>query len=139
VDAEAERRLVDLLVALAVHKKLASAHDVSDGGLAVALAECAMKSGLGAEIALDSPIRPSALLFGESTARVLITFSLPSEAAVRAACDQRKVPFQAIGRVSGDRLKIAGAGRTLIDEPISVLREIWSTAFSRALESADVL
>ncbi|HEY6930474.1 MAG TPA: phosphoribosylformylglycinamidine synthase subunit PurL, partial [Thermoanaerobaculia bacterium] len=139
IDADAERRLVDLLVALAAHKKLASAHDVSDGGLAVALAECAMKGGLGAEITLDSPVRPSALLFGESTGRALVSFPPASEAAIRAACDQKKVPFQIIGRVGGDRLKVALAGNTLIDDSVSALREIWSTAFSRALESADVL
>ncbi|HEX7253564.1 MAG TPA: phosphoribosylformylglycinamidine synthase subunit PurL [Thermoanaerobaculia bacterium] len=139
LDADAERRLVDLLVALAAHKKLASAHDVSDGGLAVALAECAMKSGLGAEIALDSPVRPSALLFGESTGRAVVTFLPKTESAVRAAAEQRSVPLQIIGRVGGDRLKIAIGGRTLIDESVVVLRDRWSSAFSRALESADVL
>ena len=139
VDADAERRLVDLLVALAAHRKLASVHDVSDGGLAVALAECAMKSGLGAEIAFDSPVRPSALLFGESTGRALVSFSPGSEAAVRAACDQSKVPLQVIGRAGGERLKIAIGGRTLIDESVSVLRDRWSTAFAKAIESADVL
>jgi phosphoribosylformylglycinamidine synthase subunit PurL len=139
VDADAERRLVDLLVALAAHRKLASAHDVSDGGLAVALAECAMKSGLGAAIDLDSQIRPSALLFGESTGRTLVSFSPGSEDAVRAACDQRKVPLQVIGRVGGERLKIIVGGRTLIDEAVATLRDLWSTAFAKAIESADVL
>jgi len=59
VDLEAERKLVHLLVALSKHRKLASAHDLSDGGLAVALAECAMKSGLGAAIALECVRPPS--------------------------------------------------------------------------------
>jgi phosphoribosylformylglycinamidine synthase len=139
VDAEAERRLVDLLVALAAHKKLASAHDVSDGGLAVALAECAMKSSVGVEIALDSPVRPSALLFGESTGRALVSFSPGSEAAVAAACDQRKVPLQVIGRTGGDHLRIAIGGRSLIDDSVAALRDRWSTAFAKAIESADVL
>ena len=105
----------------------------------MALAECAMKSGAGVEIALDSPVRPSALLFGESTGRALVSFSPGSEAAVAAACDQRKVPLQVIGRVGGERLRIAIGGRTLIDEAVSVLRDRWSTAFAKALESADVL
>src|SRR5262245_48836348 len=139
VDADAERKLIDLLVALAAHKKLASAHDVSDGGLAVALAECAVKSGLGAIVDLDSPIRPSALLFGESTARALVTFSSKGEAAVRAAAEQRGVSLQTLGRVGGESLKIAVGGRTLIDEAVTALRELWSTAFAKAIESADVL
>src|SRR5262249_13489237 len=136
-DPDAERRLVDLLVALAAHRKLASAHDVSDGGLAVALAECAMKGSLGAEVSLESPVRASALLFGESTGRVLVSFSPASEAAIRAACEQRGVPFQILGRVGGERLKISISGRAVIDESVATLRELWSTAFVRTLDAAD--
>ncbi len=139
VDLEAERRLVDILIALAAHRKLASAHDLADGGLAVALAECAMPAGLGAEIALDSDVRPSALLFGESTGRALLSFEPKAEAAVRACAEQSGVPMAVIGRVAGDRLRIALRGRTLVDEPVAALRDLWSTAFARALESADVL
>src|SRR5262249_5290492 len=139
VDPDAERRLVDLLVALATHKKLASAHDVSDGGLAVALAECAMKGSLGAEVKLESPVRASALLFGESTGRALVSFSPAAESAIRGACEQKKVPIQVLGRVGGERLKIAIAGRTVVEESVASLRELWSTAFARALDAADVL
>jgi phosphoribosylformylglycinamidine synthase len=139
VDPDAERRLVDLLVALAAHKKLSSAHDVSDGGLAVALAECAMKGSIGAEVTLESRVRSSALLFGESTGRVLISFSPAAETAVRAVGDQSRVPMQIIGRVGGDRLKIEVGGGVLVDESVSALRELWSTAFVRALDAADVL
>src|SRR5262249_5261381 len=74
VDLEAEKKLVDLLVALAYRGLLGSAHDVSDGGLAVAIAESVMQSGLGATIVLDGAARPSALLFGESTGRAVISF-----------------------------------------------------------------
>jgi phosphoribosylformylglycinamidine synthase len=139
VDSDAERRIVDLLVALATHRKLASAHDVSDGGVAVALAECAMKGSLGAEVSLQSMVRASAVLFGESTGRALVTFSPAAEAAIRGACDQKRIPIQVIGRVGGDRLKIAAAGRSLIDETVASLAELWSSAFVRALDAADVL
>ena len=71
VNLDAEKRLVDLLATLAERGLVASAHDVSDGGLAVAAAECAMQGGLGASIVLDSAARTSALLFGESTGRAL--------------------------------------------------------------------
>ena len=139
VDLEAERLLVHLLAALAHHRKLASAHDLSDGGLAVALAECAMKSGLGADIAIESGVRPSALLFGESTGRAIVTFEPKAESAIRASAEQSRVPFAVIGRVAGDRLKISLQGRTLVDEQVSALRDLWSTAFAHSLESADVL
>jgi phosphoribosylformylglycinamidine synthase len=139
VDLEAERKLVHLLIALAKHRKLASAHDLSDGGLAVAIAECSVKSSLGAAIALESGLRPSSLLFGESTGRALVSFEPRNEAAVRASADQSGVPFAVIGKVGGDRLAISLGGRNLVDEPVAALRDLWSAAFARALESADVL
>ncbi|HKD20178.1 MAG TPA: AIR synthase related protein, partial [Thermoanaerobaculia bacterium] len=139
IDLEAERRLVDLLVALAVHRKLSSAHDLSDGGLAVALAECAMRSGLGAEITLDGSLRPSALLFGESTGRALVTLPASSRSAVEASAAQIGVPLALIGAVGGERLAISVSGRTLIDESVASLSELWSGAFAKAIESADLL
>jgi phosphoribosylformylglycinamidine synthase len=139
VDLEAERRLVDLLVRLAGERRLASAHDVSDGGLAVALAECAMQSGNGAEISLDAAIRSSALLFGETTGRAVITFGPEEEHAVRSAAEAEGVPFRVIGRVGGERLRVSVNGRALVDEFVAVLRDLWMGAFARSIESAEVL
>jgi phosphoribosylformylglycinamidine synthase subunit PurL len=139
VDLEAERKLVDLLVALADGGLLASAHDVSDGGFAVATAESAMQSGLGATIVLDGAARPSALLFGESTGRALISFSPENEAAVRAAAAERGVPFSAAGWVGGDRLRIDVRGRPLVDESVGALTALWRMSFAHAIEAADVL
>ncbi|MDQ5859090.1 MAG: phosphoribosylformylglycinamidine synthase subunit PurL [Acidobacteriota bacterium] len=139
VDLEAERRLVDLLVRLADERRLSSAHDVSDGGLAVAVAECAMRSGLGVEIAFESTVRVSSLLYGETTGRAVVTFTTVEEAAVRAAADSSGVPFRVIGTVEGERLRIAVNGRTVVDEPVAGLSDLWTTAFARSLESAEVL
>ena len=139
VDLDAERRLVDLLVSLAERRRLASAHDVSDGGLAIAIAECAMQSGRGVEIALSDGVRRSALLFGESTGRAVITFAPELEPELRAAAKERGVPLEVVGRVGGDRLRVSIRGAILIDEPVAELTQLWRTAFARALESADVL
>ena len=136
---EAERRLVDLLVGLAEDRRLSSAHDVSDGGLAVALAECAMPSGLGAEVSLESPLRASSLLFGETTGRAIITLPPAQAGAVEEAARTLGVPIRVIGTVGGESLRIAVNGRTLVDEPLPALRELWTTAFARALASAEVL
>ncbi|MEO8349873.1 MAG: AIR synthase related protein, partial [Acidobacteriota bacterium] len=139
VDLEAEQRLVDLLVRLADERRLSSAHDVSDGGLAVALAECAMPSGLGAEIAFESTVRVSSLLYGETTGRAVVTFATVEEAAVRAGAESSGVPFRVIGTVGGESLRIAVNGRTVVDEPVAALNDLWTTAFARSLESAEVL
>jgi phosphoribosylformylglycinamidine synthase len=139
VDLAAEKRLIDLLAALAEAGKLASAHDVSDGGLAVALAECAMTSGLGMDVGLQSDVRPSAALFGETTARALISFGADQEGAVVETSERFAVPFRIIGRVVGDRLRIALRELVLINESVAVLSGTWTNAFSRAMEAADVL
>ena len=139
VNLDAEKRLVDLLATLAERSLVASAHDISDGGLAVAAAESAMQSGLGASIVLDSAVRKSAMLFGETTGRALISFAPDNEAAVRALAREKGVPFSAGGWVGGDRLRIEARGLQLIDEPVAELSELWRSAFAHALESADVL
>ena len=139
VDLAAEKRLIDLLVTLGQEGRLASAHDLSDGGLAVALAECAMTSGLGVDVALSSTVRPSAALFGETTARALVSFEPQEEQAIRETSERLGVPFRILGRVGGDRLRIALEGRVLIGESVASLNHTWTNAFARAMEAADVL
>ncbi|MFN2385279.1 MAG: phosphoribosylformylglycinamidine synthase subunit PurL [Thermoanaerobaculia bacterium] len=136
VDLDGEERLIRLLLRMAGERLLSSAHDVADGGLAVAVAECSMQSGLGAEILLEDAIRPSALLFGETTGRVVITFPPSREPAVRAAASQEGVSFGKIGQVGGERLRISLAGGSVIDEAVAELKKLWSGAFTRAIESA---
>jgi phosphoribosylformylglycinamidine synthase len=139
VDLPAERRLADLLATLAEQGLLSSAHDVSDGGLAVALAECAMKGGIGAEIKLEEGPRVSSLLFGESAGRAVVTFTPESGAAVEGAAKKAGVPFRKIGRVGGARLKVSAAGQVAIDEEVASLSQLWKSAFAHAMEAADVL
>jgi phosphoribosylformylglycinamidine synthase subunit PurL len=139
VDLEAERRLVDLLVRLAGEGVLSSAHDVSDGGLAVALAECAMAGGLGADVRLDPALRLSSLLFGETTGRVVLSFRPPDEGRIRSAAAELGVPLTVIGSVGGARLRISAGGQTAVDEDVARLRDLWTSAFERAIESAEVL
>jgi phosphoribosylformylglycinamidine synthase len=87
---------------------LASAHDVAEGGLAIALAECCLAGGLGASVALDAP---DALqrLFGERPGSWFVV-SAPREALDVLAA---RAPVQVIGAVGGDALRIAVGGETL--------------------------
>ncbi|MEP6994810.1 MAG: phosphoribosylformylglycinamidine synthase subunit PurL [Acidobacteriota bacterium] len=139
VDLEAEARLVNLLVALASHEKLLSAHDLSDGGLAVALAECAMQGNIGATVNLDSDVRPSSQLFGETTGRALVSIAPSAESAIRSAAEQSRVPIRVIGSVGGDRLNLSVRGVVLIDEDVAALNRLWRGAFLKAIEAPDVL
>ena len=98
-----------------------------------------MKGGRGAEISLPETIRPSALLFGETTGRAVITFAAANESSIREAAAAAGVLFRAVGRVGGGSLSLRVAGRALIEENVASLSEIWSTAFERAIAAADVL
>jgi phosphoribosylformylglycinamidine synthase len=139
VDLEAERRLHGLLARAVREGLLETAHDVADGGLAVALAECTFTAPdgrrVGARVALSDAIRPDALLFGESTGRV-IAASERAEALL-AAAGEAGVPARRIGRTGGERLVIGPpGGEPWIDAGVAELREIWARALPRRLEAA---
>jgi phosphoribosylformylglycinamidine synthase len=85
-------------------------HDLSDGGLAVALAEMALPVDLGAEIALPDGLPPHAVLFGEDQARYLVT---APEAGLDALLDEaarHSVPVTVLGRVTAEPVLRLGAG-----------------------------
>jgi len=96
----------------------AAAHDIADGGLAVALAECTF-GGTGASVCFDTSLRPEFALFHEGPSRILI--ATRDAAAVRAIAERHGVPAPVIGRTGGDRLTI----NTWIDEPLAALRARW--------------
>jgi phosphoribosylformylglycinamidine synthase len=135
VDLQHERRLIDLLVAGVADGILESAHDVSDGGLAVALAESAFtgEAPIGAAIALADGIRPDALLFGESTGRAIATTAEPER--LLALAEAKDVPARQIGETGGDRLRIGPPhGDPWIDAPVAHLRALWEKGIPRRLE-----
>jgi phosphoribosylformylglycinamidine synthase len=132
VDLEHERRLAELLRAAVARGVLVSAHDVSDGGLAVALAECTFTGpeGIGARIALGDSIRPDALLFGESTGRVIAASATPD--ALLGLAAQHGVPARVIGETGGDRLVVgAPGGEAWFDLAVADLHERWARAIPR--------
>ena len=105
---------------------LRSAHDVSEGGLAVTIAESCMTGGTGAEIDLDllAAARVDAALFGEPPACVVVSTAPDDAHAVRALAAERGVALREIGIVAGDTLRIRG----LVDLPVAALAEAWEGA-----------
>lgn len=112
-----------------------SAHDCSDGGLAVALAESCFSSyrreAVGARIDLTEHARlsglsdPAALLFAESPSRIILGVDPESVAAIQALARAANVPCATIGVVAGDRLEIGLNGETLIGQSVAALEEGW--------------
>ena len=135
VDLAHERSLGSLLGQGVARGWIRSAHDVTGGGLAVALAECTFtgRTLVGAKIVLADTIRPDALLFGESTGRVIAATAEPDE--LLGLARERGVPAQRIGETGGSRLEIGPTrGVPWIDTPLERLHGLWEKAISRRLE-----
>jgi phosphoribosylformylglycinamidine synthase subunit PurL len=109
-----------------------SAHDCSEGGLAVALAESGMTGPgeiLGAEIHLTDPLRPDALLFGESASRIVISLSEKCLPELKKVAKLNKCPMKVIGRVVPQKLVI----NEWIDIELESLRAHWQGTFEKEI------
>ena len=138
VDLAAEKRLIDCLVKLASERVISSAHDVSDGGLAVTLAEsCFDTDGLSADITISA--RASAdpaesALFGERGARVVVTAAAASLARINQIAAQYKVSVQPIGTVVRSEFRIQYNGSPVIQGSLESFQQPWSDSLQKAIE-----
>ena len=114
----AELRLAALLADGCAAGLLAAAHDLSDGGLGVALAESCLRGGTGCEVRL--PDDQFTALFSESAARAIVAILPGREADFAALCDTHGVPAAAIGTTGGDSLAVAGCFTVGLDELAAV-------------------
>lgn len=130
IDLGAEKRLQALLVALARDGLLRSAHDVAEGGLAVALAEgCFGGAGLGVRVAVDPSVRLDAFLFGESHSRVVASVTRGNLPRVRERASAARVPVTVLGEVGGARLVIGD----VVDVAVEKLRQRWEDGLTSRL------
>jgi phosphoribosylformylglycinamidine synthase len=103
LDLDLERRVQALVRQTIAAGLLHSAHDCSDGGLAVALAECAIAGAIGATI--DQPLsRPEVELFGEGSGRIVVSVPTAAVSGLQERARDRDVPLRRLGRVGGDAL-----------------------------------
>jgi len=135
LDLEAERRLYAFMAAAAAEGHLRSAHDVSEGGLAVALAECCMQADgprLGGRFDLGDALRADVLLFAETPSRMVV--STKDGAALEQAARRAGVPCRALGVVQGDRLQLLRQRQAVVDLPLSRLHQAWMSLEARLEE-----
>jgi phosphoribosylformylglycinamidine synthase len=132
LDLARERALVDLLVAAAERTLLASAHDCGDGGVAVALAECAIGGGHGFWVAIHSDLPPHVSLFSESASRAVVAVAPEDEEGFGALAADHGVPAMRVGETGGPRAVIEG----MLDVPVADLADVWTNAIPRLLAEA---
>jgi len=135
LDLDLEMRSHDCVREALVSEFLSSIHDIADGGLALALAECCLgPPAIGAHIRLDQgDLRLDELLFAETPSRFVV--SLPSECldGLAGIADDHDVELSTIGEVGGDELIVEVGGRVVVRVEAAELERRWRTALRRAL------
>ena len=137
LDFAKEIAVQDAVRSLIQSRLVKSAHDCSEGGLAVTLAESCMSGGdlLGAEINFGTTgLRPDVLLFNESQSRIVISVSATNSSAVLSLLEWRGVPARRIGTVGGDALKIRADGNE-ISWKLAELHKAWYSSISDAMSA----
>ncbi|MFC4598603.1 phosphoribosylformylglycinamidine synthase subunit PurL [Cohnella hongkongensis] len=128
LDLAVEKKLQQAVLGAIQAGLVASAHDLSEGGLASALAEACFGRGLGAEVDFDTNLRPDLALFSESQSRILLTVKPELEQQLALFLVKSDIPVKLLGTVGGDRLKVKVRGRDAIDASVEELRAVWSQA-----------
>jgi phosphoribosylformylglycinamidine synthase II len=118
-DFAAERKLAALIASAAAAGLLASAHDLSDGGLGIALAESCLRGPRGCTVTL--PGDPFTELFSESAARAVVSVQPGQEDEFAALCAEYDIPATALGTTGGDTLTIDGS----FEIPLEELSHVW--------------
>jgi phosphoribosylformylglycinamidine synthase len=132
VDLAAEQVLAGVLIDAARDGLLDSAHDLSEGGLALALVESCLHGDVGARIALPGDADPFVTLFSESTGRAIVTVARGAQERFTALCAERGLPCQRIGAV--DLLMPEFEVEGLLRVSLRELRSAWSSTFPDRFE-----
>jgi phosphoribosylformylglycinamidine synthase len=133
IDLKLEYAVQSCCIAAIDRGLLRSAHDVSDGGLAVTLAECCIGGSerpLGARIETHEMVRADALLFSESQSRIVVSLAEKDLPQLEEIAARHNVPMQAIGSVGGTRLIV----QPLLQLPVEELRSIWANGLTARLK-----
>jgi phosphoribosylformylglycinamidine synthase len=128
VDLAHERKVGDFVRKLIREHAATAVHDCSDGGLALALAEMAMASGIGATVNQLNDVDPIATFFGEDQGRYVVTIARDDLDAVQEAAAAADIFAPWIGNTGGDTLKLGDARAINVSE-LKAAHESWFPAF----------
>jgi phosphoribosylformylglycinamidine synthase len=132
LDMEYEKRVQAVVRELVREGLLESAHDLSDGGLATGLAEASFGPlNVGADVELDSELRPELVLFHEAPSRILVSTLHPEK--IRAIAERNNVESVTVGVTLEGRLTVRNRSQVLIDLPVSEFKTLWETGLLNLL------
>jgi phosphoribosylformylglycinamidine synthase len=124
------------LIALIKEGMIESAHDCSDGGLAIALAECSFPVNIGASLTLPADTVPDEIaLFGEEASRILISCDPAKTQDIKKIASNHGITAELLGQTANENLEIKRAGKSLVNTSVSGLKKVWSDALKTALHS----
>ncbi len=139
LDLDLELKVQQVCLEAAEAGLLQSAHDCSDGGIAVALAESCFsslnRSGIGADVEMPGSLPAATLLFSESPSRIIISFAESAREAIEEIARLKSCPCAILGKVGGNRLRIKTATATVIDSAVEELENAWRTSLSKKLQA----
>jgi phosphoribosylformylglycinamidine synthase len=137
LDLELEKSVQETCLRAAESGLLRSAHDCSDGGLAVALAECCFSSlnreAVGAEVDLAGTLPLRARLFSESPSRIIVSFGEESLRQVEEIAARTGCPLTILGRTGGNNLSIKADGEEVVNLSVAELESAWRNSLASRL------
>ncbi|MCL4462899.1 MAG: phosphoribosylformylglycinamidine synthase subunit PurL [Firmicutes bacterium] len=130
-----EKALHQLVLGAIGQGLVKSAHDLSEGGLAVALAECTFGKNIAASVELrTNGLRSDSLLFGESQSRILLSVAADKVELLLALAAQENVPASVIGKTGGQKLSLTVDGHEVINLPLDKMQNAWREAIGCLLK-----
>lgn len=134
LDLKKEKQVQELCLDAISQRLIRSAHDISEGGLAVTVAESCFwsKERMGCILDLGDGLRPDALLFGESQSRIIVSLAARDAATLLKLAAEKGVKAAAIGKCQGRQLIVRQAGREIIRLRVEDLYKAWKGAITRA-------
>ncbi|MDR0267646.1 phosphoribosylformylglycinamidine synthase subunit PurL [Paenibacillus sp.] len=128
LDLDTEKKLLAGVLGAIQSGFVQSAHDLSEGGLAVALAESCISGSVGAQVALSTGLRSDLALFSESQSRILLSASKEQADKLQAYLTEQGVPVTLIGSVGGESLVVEINDAPALHETVEGLRQVWEDA-----------
>jgi phosphoribosylformylglycinamidine (FGAM) synthase-like enzyme len=139
LDLDAERAVQTACLRAAENGLLRSAHDCSDGGMAVALAECCFssnnRSAFGADIDITGEYDLATRLFSETPSRIIISFDQAKLGDIEEIVAAASCPMTLLGNVGSDRLRIASDGEEVIQLDIAEMENAWRSSLKQKLQA----